>query len=119
MSYLAPLDERTGNYFSDHWRGNLSLPLSYWINGSLVTGVTTGLIFAVQAQLRESSFSLQLASAVTVASVAFGVAVWLWGAVGIWRSASKHVSRGGKAFWAGTAQAMVVIGALNGAYIPS
>jgi hypothetical protein len=113
MSNAKPIEKRTGNYFSDHWRGDLSLPLSYWINGSLVTGATTGLVIAVQAQLEKGDYSLQALSAIIVALTTLATAVWLWGAVGIWRSAAKHVTRGGKAFWAGAAQTMVIIGALN------
>ncbi|BEU99970.1 hypothetical protein [Novosphingobium olei] len=115
MSFTNPdyLDERTGNYFVDHWRGNLSLPVSYWINGSLVVAVVSGLIFALSVQFNQSSSSLRIVSVAAIVLLILGFGVWIWAIVGIWRSASKHESRGGNSGWARVAQGMVVLGALN------
>lgn len=115
MSFANPdyVYERTGNYFVDHWRGNLTLPVSYWINGSLVMATVSGLLVAMGVQLKDSSSSLRIVSAATIVLLLIGFCVWLWVAVGIWRSASKHASRGGSSGWAVAAQVMVVLGALN------
>jgi hypothetical protein len=40
-------------------------------------------------------------------------AVNLWQVVGVWRSASNHPSRGGKAFWAAAAKLMIVLSTLR------
>ena len=113
MSYTDEIDERTGNYLLDHWQGNLSLPISYWINGNLVAALNAILILAVGAEIKNSTYSLQMVSVFTIALIVVALSAWIWGAAGIWRSASKHASRGGTPFWAFAAQAMVVIGALN------
>lgn len=115
MSFTNPdyVDERTGNYFIDHWRGNLTLPVSYWINGSLVTALVAGLLFAINVQLNASSSSLRTVSAAAIVLALLGFGVWIWTAVGIWRSASKHAGRGGSAVWANIARGMIVLGALN------
>lgn len=51
--------ERTGNYVKDHWLGNLPLPLSYWINGTLLSGASAVLILAFAAEIEGSNASLQ------------------------------------------------------------
>lgn len=113
MSFTEPEVERTGTYVADHWRGNLPLPLSYWINGSLVAGLTLALTGLARSRIEQGDTSLRLASAGVLGLMLLGLVVWLWSAVGIWRSAGRHVGRGGSAFWAFAARAMVVLGALN------
>ena len=43
---------KEGNYFLRHWRGELSLPVSYWVNGFIVNTVLlvlVGVLMAAQA----------------------------------------------------------------------
>jgi hypothetical protein len=37
----------SSSYFARHWRGELSLPKSYWLNGALLFGVGCNVIFGV------------------------------------------------------------------------
>lgn len=99
------------NYFVRHWRGELSLPLSYWVNGSLLFGGSTALLGTLLTHAEEIS-SLRQIAALSIAYLIFTVASWLWSAVGIWRSASQHKYRGGWSGWGMIAQTMVVFGAL-------
>src|SRR4051812_14407090 len=81
------------NYFVRHWQGDLSLGLSYWVNGVLgnlflvlmATMVATGTILDVAP--------LTLTAALYFFDLAVAILVSVWQLVGIWRSASNHVSR--------------------------
>jgi hypothetical protein len=112
----APLPKpRSQNYFARHWRGELSLPKSYWLNGVL-GGVAVGAVIAgfgiVIAREGDAKPLLWLA--------AIG-AIWLcvllfaaWQSVGVWRSATRY-KRSGRSFWGGAAKTMTVLGALQSA----
>lgn len=105
--------ERTGNWLADHWRGNLSLGVSYWVNGTLLAGVVGGLLPALLESAMLGSESVQLGAALTLVAILLGLGIWLWAAVGIWRSAGKHPFRGGSGAWATVAKVMVVLGAVS------
>jgi hypothetical protein len=101
------------NYLLRHWRGDFSLPQSYWINSVLVSmlwylltlAITTS-GFTQNLDIRESGFW-----ALSVMSV--WVAIGLWSAIGVWHSADKHVARGGTPGWARTAKVLMAIGLLR------
>jgi len=73
--------ERLGfaNYLSDHWRGNLPLILSFWVNYVLLPVLM--------------SFPVQLLSS-NITKGIFLLLIWvpfaIWSLVGVWRSASSH-----------------------------
>jgi ATP-dependent protease ClpP protease subunit len=100
-----------GAYWLRHWRGQLPLARSYWVNGILVNLAT----FAGQAFIFGLGQTRQLALVAWafVIFVPIALALRVWSFVGIWRSAGRHVTRGGSAFWAFAARAMVVIGAIS------
>ncbi len=105
--------ERSGNYVKDHWLGNLPLPLSYWINGSLISGAATILAIGLTQEIDGGDSSLQAWALWALALNLLVITVWIWGIVGIWRSASRHAHRGGSPAWATVAKFMVIIGSLN------
>jgi hypothetical protein len=107
---------QTGNYFARHWRGELSLPMSYWVNG-----VVLGII------------SSMATGALSIAVIVYGVeqptlwlialeASWLivslfviWQVVGVWRAATRY-KQGGHSFWGGAAKAVAALAVLHLAY---
>lgn len=106
----------SNNYFARHWRGELSLPKSYWVNGivfGLLVGVTVGALgFAVNSR----------GDAQPVVWMATLIATWIivalftmWQAVGVWRSAT-HYRISGRKFWGGLAKTVTVLGVINLAY---
>ena len=104
------------NYFLRHWRGELSLPVSYWVNG-VVLGIAAGIAIALLSALiyrgDEGRPLLWLSSLVaTWLSIILLVA---WQSVGGWRSAVRY-RRSGKFFWGTAAQAMIVLGVLQAGY---
>jgi hypothetical protein len=100
------------NYFVRHWLGELSLPKSYWVNMVLAVVAICFSAFALQAALQNSG--VPSGPVALSAWILFGFLVLVivaWQLVGTWRSAAQHQERGGSAFWARAAQAMVVVGA--------
>lgn len=100
------------NYFVRHWLGELSLPKSYWVNMVLAVVAICFSAFALQAALQNSgvpSGPVALSAWILFGFLVLGIVAWQL--VGTWRSAAQHQERGGSAFWARAAQAMVVVGA--------
>src|SRR5262245_5514406 len=101
--------EEKRNYFLRHWRGELPLPVSYWLNGMLgclFVGILSGVVSAFDA-----TSGLKVAVAAVIFLYVLSFAVSIWQIVGTWRSASNHTERGGNAVWAGLAKAVLVLGA--------
>jgi hypothetical protein len=110
-----PLPE-SQNYLLRHWRGELSLPESYWVNG-VVLGVAAGIVIALLGTLiyrgGEGRPLLWLCSLVAIWLSIFLLLTWQW--VGGWRSAARY-RRSGKFFRGTAAQVMIVLGALQVGY---
>jgi len=100
-------------FVARHWRGELSLGVSYWICGSLIGALVGGGIAVLVASIDHSDIPLREYAFAAILLSLFSLAVWIWSVVGIWRSASKHASRGGKPVWAGLAKFSVVLGGLR------
>jgi hypothetical protein len=101
------------NYLARHWRGEFTLPVAYWINGTGIQLLFLGLITAVRAaglteHLGATGTGLWLLS-LLMTTVAIGV----WTGVGIWRSAGHHMEHGGRTLWANLAKCAVVLGMLR------
>jgi hypothetical protein len=93
-----------------HWRGDLSLAVSYWINGSLFgIGYIVGEKLAI---VGDPSPSIAYAIGLLVMG-ALGFAMNVWQLVGVWRSAGKHAARGGRKICASLAQLGVIFGWLS------
>lgn len=101
------------NYFVRHWRGELSLPVSYWVNG-IVCGLAAGLVIAALGWFIQSQGEARpWLWLVSLSSIWLFVALLTaWQAVGVWRSAT-HYRQGGGTFWGGVAQAVVVLAVLQ------
>ena len=110
QSESPPIPDHS-NYFVRHWRGELPLPVSYWVNGilgCLVVGISRGFVSAVV-----KTESLGAVAAADILLYVLSLAVSVWQIVGTWRSASQHAGRGGNAAWAALAKVVLVLGAVN------
>ena len=91
---------RKGNYLSHHWRGELSLPVAFWLN---YVGLSS--IFLASGNI------LALNEADDRVGIPFLV-IWLpiiiWQCVGTWRSAGNP-----RGFWGVTVKGCVAIGILE------
>lgn len=94
-------------YLRAHWGGELPLTLSYWVNGLLLTA-GFGAALKLAAELFGPRHPTVIFSWAMAALLATGILA-LWQNVGIWRSAGRHLSRGGLPFWAWAARAMVLL----------
>lgn len=109
-SAAAPV---TGSYVVRHWEGRLSLGVSYWINGLVLGNALVALLLIGASQLGRVVDNLRLLGFLGLAVIVLSVAIAAWGIVGIWRSASFHVARGGRPLWAGAARVVVVLNTIR------
>ena len=104
--------EPSNNYLVKHWRGELSLAKSYWINTAFI-----GIVFGIAFVLIENSIYLQnnalIKTQVYASLIVLSIVVYIWQIGGCWRSANRHVAESGKAFWARTAQVVLVLGLIQ------
>jgi hypothetical protein len=100
------------NYIVRHWRGDLSLSVSYWINNFLATIAVSFLIQKLGSSISISDSPLIFATIRTLVLVV-AIAISIWQLVGVWRSAGKHRARGGGGFWAGVVRFAVITGFLG------
>jgi hypothetical protein len=112
-----PLPKQFGqNFIARHWRGELSLARSYWIN-HLVLGVGAGVALAALAAginrgAVEQPVRWLISLGLTWSAIVL-FSTWAW--VGVWRAATAY-RRSGKRVWGAAAKAMVVIGMLKLVY---
>lgn len=104
--------ERRRSYIARHWRGELPLGVSYWVNGLLVS-----LLLTLGGALLGAADITQAPRLITATVAAFNlfiVIVSTWQLVGIWRSAGRRIierrARGRGAPWARLAQIATVFG---------
>ena len=102
------------NYLVRHWRGELPLGISYWLNGSLLGNLVPALVVgAAMAAHASPNGTLRITTSLALAAIVLSLATYVWSIVGIWRSAGRHVQRGGKAGWATAAKVFVVFGLVS------
>ncbi len=96
-------------YIVRHWRGDLSLAVSCWLSGLLVSVLIPAIGLLVIAALEDHTRQVELALFLGLRGVLIAAQAWL--AVGIWRAASRHVACGGRPRWASLAKLAVAVGA--------
>lgn len=103
-------EERSRNYFVRHWRGDLSLPVSYWVNGGLLTVVLAVGLTAVSDTHLIEGLGAEGTGLWILAVLIVSIGCAVWQSIGIWRSADEHPARGGSKGWATVAKVMVFLG---------
>ncbi len=97
------------NYIKKHWRGELSLAVSFWINLLLIN-------FVIRLVEKLLFYNEVIKNPVIAARVSFVYAafalliIYPWQFVGLWRACNYRIKTGGKRFWARTTQVLVVLG---------
>ena len=96
-------------YIGKHWRGELILVVSFWIN----------LIF-IKFCIR--LFETWLTETTLIENPVFASQVWIgylfivfifiypWQIIGLWRSANRHIEETQKKFWPGVVKVLIVLG---------
>ncbi|MDR2506518.1 MAG: hypothetical protein LBD67_00745 [Candidatus Accumulibacter sp.] len=99
------------NGFTRHWRGELSLAVSFWVNGLFASVILPPHLFGLANRYAfGDDRSLKTVAVITLFPLLYASLIWIWSAVGIWRSASRSVSRGGSRKLATLARLMVILG---------
>lgn len=106
------------NFFVRHWRGELSLPVSYWAINFCTFIASAGLVAVVNATLVPSrGYEPSLLLAVNILTWLTLALILVWQVVGLWRSARRRAIELGKlrrsAFWPLAAQLAAVLGVLQ------
>lgn len=101
------------SYLLRHWRGDLSLPVSYWVNWLPITLLLTTVVVGTAAPSLVARLGARGNGLWLLAVLACALIIAIWQAVGLWRSADQYVSRGGKSGWATVAKICVVLGLLR------
>ncbi len=97
----------SASYLARHWRGELPLGISYWVNTVLLNVLLAGVVLALSTVLLRFDYGGVLALAMTwVAQCVLSV----WQTVGIWRSAGRARPDGTRSRWAGLARFASVTG---------
>jgi len=104
------------NYFARHWRGELSLPISYWVNGFFLNFAIGAIAVIAVEGVRTTYHPLKVLGIIGAIWFCF-FALNCWQLVGIWRSAGRYqdqkarIKRSGA--WGGLAKAAVVLGVIQ------
>lgn len=99
-------------YLKKHWRGELSLPISYWLNSFLANIFAFSIISIIVAYIEDTLKPfLILLGLVSIYSLLFAIIVWQY--IGTWRSAENRKERTSKKGWAIAAQIMIVLGIIQ------
>jgi hypothetical protein len=105
--------EKKPSYLVRHWRGDLSLAVSYWLNGFLLNIAAVATVGAYVAySSSETDDGITKSFVILNGVIALLIIVSAWQYVGVWRSASKNPARGGSRVWSGLAKVMVILARL-------
>lgn len=97
----------------EHWRGNLSLRLSCFVNGMFAVLIAAVLTTYAVDQIFQSDLSEKSWLAATLAAFGLSIAISAWAIIGIWRSAIRHQAEAGTIKSALIAKLFASIGALG------
>lgn len=100
------------NYFARHWNGDLSLAKSFWFN---LVGINflSAVILNILYISVFPAYAMGSGVVLIIASFLIFFLIWIWGAVGVWRSASRYMKRPGAGVWGHVACAIVVLQGLS------
>lgn len=101
----------SASYFVRHWRGELSLPRSYWLNGALIFGLGCNILWLAAFSATMIVFRETPPVAIIIGLVLIGlhIGAYIWALVGTWRSARNYR---GPRFWSILARIMISLGVI-------
>jgi hypothetical protein len=103
----------SASYLARHWRGELSLAQSFWVNGVLVSSIYSALLVVpVDTYI---TYAPRLVATAIMVLLLVSIPLTIWQSVGAWRSASAP-ARNGRRFWARVVQAIIAPGLVASAY---
>lgn len=114
----ASVQPRWQNFIAKHWRGELSLPVSYWVIGFAGNLAAYASMWGLAALFMGDDRYYPLAVFVGIVAIWTAITgITVWQIVGVWRSARRYrherIGAGKPAFWGGVAQALTCLWALQ------
>lgn len=100
-------------FFARHWRGELTLPVSFWVNNLLLLlplGIGIG---ALMVWIAAWGQSLQAASISLLVGGSLLLLLSVWAPVGAWRSANVYRAEGGSGGWALATKIVLALGTVS------
>jgi len=108
----APHADKAGHglrgFLRRHYHGDYSLARSFWVNNFLIASFAP-LLGILTIPWMSEQFPARYAAASVVILTILGVTAWFWAMRGTWASASRHVGRGGRPFWAYAAKLAILL----------
>lgn len=96
-----------------HWRGELSLPVSYWVIGVLLSVPFFVVMTASGSVIGEMDLSPGFSATWFLSFIALLVVLTVWQTIGIWRSAGSYIRTRPRPVWAYAARVAIVLGVLQ------
>jgi uncharacterized RDD family membrane protein YckC len=105
--------EEERGYFASHWHGDLSLPVSFWVNNVLLSVPVAMALGVLVAWISLKGELLQASSLATLIGWPLMLVMNIWCIVGAWRSASVYRDQGGAPLWSGLTKLLLVLSTLS------
>lgn len=112
-TYFEEEEPISSSYILRHWRGDLSLPVAYWVNAVFISVLIPILLSFLVSWAEQAGSSIQLTSAAMMLILMLNVIVTIWAIVGTWRSADRHIERGGRGIWEAIAKFLMLLSAFR------
>ena len=111
MTATVGVSAKSDSYFMRHWRGELSLPRSYWINGVLIFGIGCNFLWLAATLATNVAYHEHpiVAAPILLLLTALQLGAYAWALVGVWRSAARYK---GPRIWSFLARAVTCLGVL-------
>jgi hypothetical protein len=100
-------------YLVRHWRGELTLPVSFWVNNGLLAMPVGFGIAALAAWITATGDFLRGGSIALLVSWPLLLLFSMWCIVGAWRAASAYMQSGGAWLWGGLTKLMLALSVLS------
>ncbi len=94
-------EKRSANYFVRHWRGDLSLTVSFWLNTFLPMLAIYGVTYVLDehTNLFQTEYPGDMMSIFVYLYLGIFILIALWQNVGLWRSAGRYGAATGGKVW--------------------
>ncbi|MFN3304730.1 MAG: hypothetical protein ACK44A_13550, partial [Roseateles sp.] len=102
-----------GSYLARHWRGELSLARSYWVNNILLATPLALALTGLMSWIGAKGDSLQVSAITVLAGMPLLLALNVWCLVGAWRAAANYLRERGSLLWGWLARVSLALGALQ------
>jgi len=100
------------DYIKRHWRGEMTLAHSFWVNMFLLNILFTAPLLVLKnppESIRIDNIMFFFIAYIVI----YTAIIYPWQIIGTWRSATNHIDTNQGTGWARTAQVLIIIGVLS------